>query len=229
MTTILLVEDEPGLARVIRQGLESWGYVVLSANDAPAALRLLGQSQVDLVILDWVVPALGGFEALRHLRRAAPVPLLLLAANHADAERWMGLELRVDEVLIKPFTLAGLEASVETLLHRVWRVAQIVRSDRQTSPQSLVYQGLVLNMARRQAIQDEHQLELTRLEFDLLALLLRNPGRVFSRAYLSETLCPAFNEAGCSLDEAVQGLRRKLGVLGEKLESVLGMGYRWRG
>lgn len=227
MTTILLVEDDDGLAELVLQELEQHGYQTLHAGDGLTALRLCEQQQPDLVILDWVIPALDGLDVLRRLRQDLPTPVLMLTSRTGEADRIVGLELGADDYLTKPFSMGELVARVRALLRRIERVQQIVSQDREKSAGTLVYQNLILNLDQHQAVIDGESVDLTPTEFDLLNLLVRNPGRVFSRAYLLETIWDqAYYEGDRSVDNVVLRLRKKLGEVGKNIETVWGVGYR---
>jgi DNA-binding response OmpR family regulator len=227
MTTILLVEDEVGLANVISQELEQCDYKVLHAGDGLTALHLHEQQQVDLIILDWMIPALDGLEVLQRLRQASLVPVLMLTARADESDRVIGLELGADDYLTKPFSMRELVARVRALLRRVERVRQIVSEDRAKSSQSITYQGLTLDPNQYRVTVGDDPVDLTRLEFDLLYLLLRNPGRVFSRVYLLETVWDeVYVDGDRSVDNAMLRLRKKLGDMGDVIETIWGVGYR---
>jgi DNA-binding response OmpR family regulator len=229
MTTVLLVEDEVGLAEVIIQELEQCDYKVLHAGDGLTALHLHEQQQIDLIILDWMIPALDGLEVLRRLRQASLVPVLMLTARADESDRVIGLELGADDYLTKPFSMRELVARVRALLRRVERVRQIVNEDRAKSNLSITYQGLILDPNQYRVTVGDDPVDLTRLEFDLLHLLLRNPGRVFSRVYLLETVWDEVYVGGDrSVDNAMLRLRKKLGDMGDTIETVWGVGYRLR-
>lgn len=228
-TTILLVEDETSLAQVIAQELEQQGYQVWHAGDGLTALHLHEQHRPDLVILDWMIPALDGLDVLRRLRQVSPVPVLMLTARANEANRVIGLELGADDYLTKPFSMRELVARVRALLRRMERVQQIVSEDRGKNKIPLTYSNLSLDPSQYQVTVDGEPIELTRLEFGLLHLLLRNPGRVFSRAYLLETVWDESYVGGDrSVDNAMLRLRKKLGALGDIIETVWGVGYRLR-
>jgi DNA-binding response OmpR family regulator len=228
-TTILLVEDETSLAQVIAQELEQHGYQVWRAGDGLTALRLHERHQPDLVILDWMIPALDGLDVLRRLRQVSPVPVLMLTARANEANRVIGLELGADDYLTKPFSMRELVARVRALLRRMERMQQIVSGDREKNKIPLTYYNLSLDPSQYQVTADGEPIELTRLEFGLLYLLLRNPGRVFSRAYLLETVWDeAYVGGDRSVDNAMLRLRKKLGALGDIIETVWGVGYRLR-
>jgi DNA-binding response OmpR family regulator len=227
MTTILLVEDAEDLAQVIRRELETFDYEVLVAHDGVEALRLHAEREPDLVVLDWMLPKLDGLEVLRRIRRTSPTPILMLTARGEEADRVIGLEVGADDYLTKPFSMRELLARVRALLRRIERVRQVVAADRATGGDALTYGPLQLDPQAYRASLDDRPLDLTRTEFDLLHLLLRNPGRAFSRSYLMDTVWGQSYVAGDrSVDNAILRLRRKLGDLGEAIETVWGVGYR---
>ncbi len=227
MTTILLVEDASDLARVIVHELEAVGYEVLHAADGLTALEAYERHGPDLVILDWMLPKLGGLEVLRRIRQSSAVPILMLTARDEEADRVIGLEVGADDYLSKPFGMRELIARVRALLRRIERVQQILEADRARGEAAISYGPLVLDPDAYRATLDGEPLDLTRTEFELLHLLLRNPGRAFSRSYLLDTVWGETYVAGDrSVDNAILRLRRKLGEWGEAIETVWGVGYR---
>jgi DNA-binding response OmpR family regulator len=228
MTKILLVEDAADLAQVIVRELEAAGYEVAHAADGLAALELHAEYAPDLVILDWM---LDGLEVLRRIRQSTSgaVPVLMLTARDEEADRVIGLEVGADDYLIKPFGMRELIARVRALLRRIERVQQILKADRVEADASISYGPLVLDPEAYRATLDGRLLDLTRTEFGLLHLLLRNPGRAFSRSYLLDMVWGENFVAGDrSVDNAVLRLRKKLGDWGEAIETVWGVGYRLR-
>lgn len=229
MTTILLVEDARDLAEVIVRELRALDYTVLHAVDGLAALQLHAKHEPDLIILDWMLPKLDGLEVLRQIRRESAVPILMLTARGEEADRVIGLEVGADDYLAKPFGMRELIARVRALLRRVENVQQILAADRAKAELTLTYGALSLEPDAYRATLDSDPLSLTRTEFDLLHLLLRNPGRAFSRTYLLDTVWGGNYVAGDrSVDNTVLRLRKKLGDLGEAIETVWGVGYRLR-
>jgi DNA-binding response OmpR family regulator len=227
MTTILLVEDAFDLAQVIVRELEALGYEVLHAADGVAALELHARHQPDLMILDWMLPKLDGLEVLRQIRQTSSVPILMLTARDEEADRVIGLEVGADDYLTKPFGMRELIARVRALLRRIERVQQILEADRAQSDAAVAYGPLYLDPEAYQATLDHRPLDLTRTEFELLHLLLRNPGRAFSRAYLLDMVWGETYVTGDrSVDNAILRLRRKLGSQGDAIETVWGVGYR---
>ncbi len=231
MGRILFIEDARDLAQVVRRELEGAGYEVLHAADGAAGLDLASRFRPDLIILDWMLPGLDGLEVLRRLRAEdSPLPVLMLTARSEEADRVIGLELGADDYLTKPFSMRELLARVRALLRRGERLQHLLQSDRSPGTAPLTSGNLRLYPASHEAELAGDPLELSRTEFDLLALFLRNPGRAFSRAYLMETVWgSAYVEGDRAVDNTILRLRRKLGAAGEHIETVWGMGYRWRG
>jgi DNA-binding response OmpR family regulator len=151
----------------------------------------------------------------------------MLTARAEEVDRVVGLEVGADDYLTKPFGMRELIARVRALLRRHARVAEMLAADRTEASDALQFGPLTLDPAARHARLDDAPLELTRTEFGLLHLLLRNPGRAFSRAYLHDAVWgePAV-EGDRSVDNAILRLRKKLGPLGEAIETVWGVGYR---
>lgn len=229
MTTILLVEDAEDLARVVQRELAGAGYEIVHAADGVTGLELCARENPDLVILDWMLPKLDGLEVLRQIRRTSAVPVLMLTARGEETDRVIGLEVGADDYLTKPFSMRELIARVRALLRRIERVQQILDNDRTQHAECLVYGSLKLDAEAYRATLDDEPVELTRTEFDLLHLLLRNPGRAFSRAYLLDTVWGEQYVTGDrSVDNAILRLRKKMGALGEAIETVWGVGYRLR-
>ena len=227
MATILLVEDAADLAQVVARELEAAGYRVVLAADGPAALAQFARHAPDLVILDWMLPGLDGLEVLRRIRQTSAVPVLMLTARSEEMDRVVGLEVGADDYLTKPFSVRELVARVRALLRRIAHVQQILETDREKTAVSLRYSGLELEPEGHRVSLRGRPLDLTRTEFELLQFLMRNPGRAFSRAYLLDAVWGEHYVTGDrSVDNAVLRLRKKLGDLGEAIETVWGVGYR---
>jgi DNA-binding response OmpR family regulator len=227
MDTILVVEDEEELARVVVRELQGAGYRAVHAADGEAALAVLDEAQPDLVILDWMLPGIDGLEVLCRVRRSCSVPVLMLTARGAEIDRVVGLEVGADDYVTKPFGMRELLARVRALLRRASQVHQVLAEDRRPGTAHLRYAGLELDPEGYRATLDGAPLDLTRTEFELLHFLLRSPGRAFSRSYLLDAVWGEHYIVGDrSVDNAILRLRRKLGSLGEAIETVWGVGYR---
>lgn len=229
MNTILLVEDARDLAQVVKRELEQAGFQVWLAEDGLQALAQIEARSPDLVILDWMLPKLDGLDVLRRVRQHLVAPVLMLTARSDPADRVVGLEMGADDYLVKPFHLSELVARVRALLRRSERIRQQLAQDQAPGEKILSWHVLTLDPGQRTCFVAGEALELTRIEFDLLHLLLRYPGRTFNRIYLLETV---WNVPYVSGDRAVDNtmlrLRKKLGALGDELETVRGVGYRLR-
>ena len=229
MPSILFVEDTRELARMVIQELESNGYQVQHAADGELAIQMFQRSGADLVILDWMLPKLDGLEVLRRIRQVSAVPVLMLTARKEETDRVIGLEVGADDYLTKPFGMRELVARVRALLRRIENVKAILAADRAAGETPFSCGLLQLDPGAYLAKLDGISLDLTRTEFDLLCLLARNPGRTFSRNYLLETVWGETYIAGDrSVDNAILRLRKKLESLGDAVETVWGIGYRFK-
>jgi DNA-binding response OmpR family regulator len=229
MARLLLVEDTLDLAQVIRRELEAAGYEVQHVADGLAAVEAHARNQPDLIILDWMLPQLDGLEVMRRVRQASATPILMLTARSEEADRVIGLEMGADDYLTKPFSMRELVARVRAMLRRAEVIQQTLHADQQGGTTPITRGLLRLDPDAHQVTLDGAAVDLSPTEFALLHLLLRNPGRAFSRTYLLDTL---WNEpylgGDRSVDNTVLRLRKKLGEIGESIETVWGVGYRLR-
>ncbi len=229
MTTILLVEDAFELAQAIIRELETNGYRMLHASDGLEALHLHTCEHPALVILDWMLPKLDGLEVLCRIRQSAPTPVLMLTARGEETDRVVGLEVGADDYLTKPFSMRELIARVRALLRRTEMIQQILSADHSTTSEILSYHTLSLDPQSHMAMLHAIPLDLSPTEFALLHLLLRSPGRAFSRSYLLDTVWGETYVGGDrSVDNTILRLRKKLGSLGDDIETIWGVGYRLR-
>jgi DNA-binding response OmpR family regulator len=226
LARILIVEDEVSLSDLIRSHLEKEGHGVEQAFDGHEAVAAADRARPDLVILDWMLPGLDGLTVCRELRRKHLMPILMLTARGDVADRVTGLEVGADDYLGKPFSIVELAARVAALLRRVALDTASTSSD---PAQPLTFATLVLDLAGHRATLAGKSLDLSRREMDLLELLLRHPGRTFSRDFLLERLWGSdFDGLDRAVDTQMVRLRRKLGDLGVCMETVWGVGYRFR-
>jgi DNA-binding response OmpR family regulator len=229
MPTILLVEDTADLAEVVRRELVAAGYDVIVAADGLAGIEQFQRHAPELVILDWMLPKRDGLDVLRVIRQGSTTPVLMLTARGEEADRVIGLELGADDYLPKPFGMRELLARVRALLRRSEVTRALLKSDQTPAAEGLAYGGLLLDPAAHRATLDGEPLDLSPTEFQLLVLLVRSPGRAFGRAYLLDTVWGQQYVGGDrTVDNAMLRLRKKLGPLGDALETVWGVGYRLR-
>jgi DNA-binding response OmpR family regulator len=228
VATILVVEDERELNTLIRRHLEDEGHRVLQAFDGPSALGLGQQDRPDLVILDWMLPGLDGLEVCRRLRRNSIVPILMLTARAEEVDRVLGLEVGADDYLTKPFSIRELLARVRAIFRRIELQSSQAGSPELGTP-VLVDGPLRIDVGEHVASVEGRTVELTPKEFDLLALLVRNPGRAFARDYLLDKVW-GYEYGGLdtrTVDTHVLRLRKKLASVGDRIETVWGVGYRF--
>ena len=187
--TILVVDDEAAVRRVLVMRLQLAGYTVLCAEDGEQALELFHWNSPDLVVLDVMLPKLDGFAVCRRLRAESCVPIIFLSAVDAISEKGAGLDLGADDYLPKPFSPKELEARIATILRRVGRGTAEVESREIPTGQGVLRLGeLVVDTNRRQVNRGAERINLTYTEFSLLELLFRDPGRVVPRAEILEQL-----------------------------------------
>ena len=187
--TILVVDDEAAVRRVLVMRLQLAGYTVVCAEDGEHALELFHRESPDLVVLDVMLPKLDGFAVCRRLRAESCVPIIFLSAVDAISEKVAGLDLGADDDLPKPFSPKELEARIATILRRVGRGTAEVESREIPTGQGVLRLGeLVVDTNRRQVNRGAERINLTYTEFSLLELLFREPGRVVPRAEILEQL-----------------------------------------
>ena len=187
--TILVVDDEPAVRRVLVMRLQLSGYRVICAEDGEQALEMFHSESPDLIVLDVMLPKLDGFAVCRRLRAESCVPIIFLSAVEAISERVAGLDLGADDYLPKPFSPKELEARIATILRRVGRGNAEVESREIPTGQGVLCLGdLIVDTNRRQVTRAGERINLTYTEFSLLELLFREPGRVVPRAEILEQL-----------------------------------------
>jgi two-component system, OmpR family, response regulator len=221
--TILLVDDEDAVQKLLTYPLEHEGFRVVQARDGEEALRRFEGEQVDLVVLDLMLPKLDGLEVCRRLRASSSVPIIMLTARDDELDKVVGLELGADDYITKPFSIREFRSRVRALLRRAALGAHDGGRDQ------LVVEGLTLDLAKRTTTLDGRAIELTYVEFELLRSLAARPGRVFSRQALLQSLWGdyAYREPR-TIDVHVRHLREKLDDM-ELIQTVRGVGYRLRG
>jgi two-component system response regulator MprA len=219
---VLVVDDEPRMLSMMRRVLEADGYGVMLAGDGRAALEMLRSNEpIDLMILDVMMPDLDGFEVCRTARRESLVPILMLTARDAGADKVAGLDFGADDYVVKPFENDELLARVRALLRRSQpRQVEILR-----------FQDVELVPSEREARRGDEVLELTAREYDLLELFLRNPRQVLTREQILQEVW-GFDYLGDSnlVDVRIKYLRDKLESGGRTrvIQTVRGAGYALR-
>ena len=229
---ILVVDDEPPIVELVTGYLEREGWIVAQALDGVAALEAARADPPDVVVLDVMLPGLDGIEVCRRLRTFSDTYVLMLTARGEEIDRIMGLTVGADDYMVKPFSPRELVARVKALLRRPRSVGGLQAADLGVDGASRAPDGLEVDEARRSVRVDGAPVELTALEFNLLAVLAREPGLVRTRATLLEQVW-GVEYAGDDhlLDVHIANLRRKLGdesAAPRFVETVRGVGYRLR-
>jgi DNA-binding response OmpR family regulator len=226
-STILLVDDEDAIQKLLAYPLERDGFRVLQARDGEEALALFDNQRVDLVVLDLMLPKLDGLEVCKRLRNGSDVPIIMLTARGDELDKVLGLELGADDYITKPFSIREFRSRVRALLRRA-------AAPRRTGADGevLVAGELRLDPARRTVQVAGKPVQLTYVEFELLRAFVSSPGRVFSREMLLRALWgdSAYREPR-TIDVHVRHLREKLERdprEPEYLLTVRGVGYRFR-
>ena len=224
MPTILLIEDENDLARVAQSYLEKAGLSVLTAARGDTGLSLYIQSKPDLVLLDLNLPGMDGLDVAREIRRRGDVPIIMVTARVEETDRLIGLELGADDYILKPYSPRELVARVRAVLRRAGH------------PQSISHRfqegELEVDLEAHSVLRDGQAVELTPTEFNLLAVLIAQPGRVFSRLQLLEAAQGvAYEGYERTVDAHIKNLRAKLEIDPKEpqfIETVFGVGYRFK-
>jgi len=226
MAKILVVDDEEALLRLITHNLEREGYQTIAAADGLKAIEILRQERPDLLILDLMLPGISGLDICRRLRQEQyDVPILMLTARDEEIDKVLGLEMGADDYVTKPFGVRELMARVKAILRRRQRT-EIVDDGK-------IYRAgkVTVNMDAYQAYLNGEEVELTLKEFELLSLLIRNPGRVLKREYILDTIWGYDVETGSRvLDVHISKLREKLEEDTRRpiyIKTIRGIGYKF--
>ncbi len=227
MALVLVVEDEVDLRQVMRDRLVADGHEVVVADSGASAMAAVSTRMPDVVLLDWMLPDMDGLAVCRRLRQQHLMPIIMVTARGDEVDRVLGLEVGADDYLVKPFSLRELLARVRAMLRRV-----DLEGRRQGggggAAEKIRFGPLTVDTASHSASLDGNPMHLTRKEFELLTVLVANPGRAFSREFLVERLWGNdFEGYARAVDTHVTRLRKKLGPLGEQIVTVWGVGYRF--
>lgn len=224
MTSILVIEDEQELANVLRSYLEKAGYNVTTAQRGDTGLSAWERQAPDLVILDLNLPGLDGLHVAREIRRQANTPLIMVTARVGESDRLLGLELGADDYIVKPYSPREVVARVKAVLRR--------SSPEEQTAQRWQSGDLLVDQASHSVSRAGDTVDLTPTEFNLLAALISQPGRVFTRLQLLEAAQgSAYDGYERSVDAHIKNLRAKIERdprQPQYVETVFGVGYRFR-
>ena len=227
-STILLVDDEDSIQKLLAYPLEREGYRVLQARDGEEALERFASERVDLVVLDIMLPKLDGLEVCKRLRAESEVPIIMLTARDDELDKVLGLELGADDYITKPFSIREFRSRIRAVLRR----ATLVAEQREQSAGAIITDGLAIDPAKRAVTVGDASVQLTYVEFEVLHTLALHPGRVYTRQSLLEAVWgdSAYREPR-TIDVHIRHLREKIEADPREpayIFTVRGVGYRFR-
>ena len=230
---VLIVEDDQTLLEVLRYNMSKEGYEVTTAADGTTALALARSERPDLIILDVMLPELGGLEVCRIVRREGmTVPILMLTARAEEIDKVLGLELGADDYMTKPFSIRELLSRVRAMLRRVEMVQQDTALPEQAMPK-LCFGELEIDISRHQVSRRGEVIEMSPRAFELLAFLARNRGQAFSRDQLLDRVWGySYGGDTRTVDVHIRWLRQKIEIdpgSPQHLLTVRGVGYKFEG
>ncbi|TDF95029.1 response regulator transcription factor [Paenibacillus piri] len=223
---VLVVDDDPNVREIIRLYFEKQHIEMIEAQDSFVALEMMEKEAPDIVILDVMMPVMDGYEACREIRKRYETPIIMLTAKGEEFDRVLGLELGADDYVTKPFSPRELTARIKAIFRRMQPRKQ---SEEAEAPQSYEFDGLTINVERREVIAGSEKLTLRPKEFDLLAHMAKSPGSVFTREQLLEQVW-GYDYIGDirTVDVHVKKLREKLNpYVNDCIQTVWGVGYKF--
>jgi len=223
MSRVLVVDDDPGIVKLVRAYLEQAGYSVLTAQEGKKALHIARHDKPDLVILDLMLPEMDGWDVCRALRKESDVPIIMLTARVEESDKLIGLELGADDYVTKPFSPRELVARVRSVLRRAQGMPP--------KPERISLGEITIDLSRHSVEVAGQPVELTPTEFDLLATMMEDPGRAFTRSQLLESVQGyAYDGYERTIDVHVKNLRQKIGEDAgspQRIKTVYGIGYKF--
>jgi len=218
--TVLVVDDETRMRKLLKDFLRQKEYNVLEANDGEEALEIFeeNQNKIDLILLDVMMPKLDGWSVLRQIRQKSKVPVIMLTARGEEQDELFGFELGVDEYISKPFSPKILVARVQAILNRVKRIENEIKE----------YGGISIDKAGRTILVDGKQVEFSLREYELLTYLIENEKIALSRDKILNSVWN-YDYYGDSrtIDSHIKKIRHKLGKKGKYIETIRGIGYKF--
>lgn len=219
LATILVVDDEPDMRRLIRSFLVAEGYSVLEATNGMDALDLVKKTTIDLMLLDVMMPFVNGYTVTKEVRKTSNMPIIFLSARGDEWDKVKGLRFGADDYLVKPFHSGELIARIETVLRR---------SNQSAHKNILLKAGpIIIDETNHEVYLEGTKIVLTRKEFDLLALLVANQNKLLTRTLLMETVWGMeYSGTERTVDTHIKTLRLKLHTAGSFIKTVRGLGYK---
>lgn len=225
MKKVLIVEDNRRVAKLIQSYLEKEGYTATLAYDGAKAMREFHNNQLDLLILDIMLPEKSGLEIAKEVRKTSTVPIIMITAKSEENDKLKGLSIGADDYIVKPFSPKEMVARVNAIFRRVdFDIGQPVKHI-----EKIEYKGLLLIPERREVFYHNKAIDLTALQFNLLIILTNSPGQVFSRTMLLEKIDADEEIFERTIDAHIKNMRKAFGEPGKKdglIKTVFGVGYK---
>lgn len=220
--TVLLVEDERRLREIVSDYFRNEGFEVIEAEDGKKALELFAEHEIDLIMLDIMLPEIDGWSVCRRIRKESAVPIIMLTARSDEDDTLLGFELGADEYVTKPFSPKVLVARAKTLLKRADGVVGVAEEN------AMSLAGIEVNRLSRTVLVDGEEIILTHKEFELLVYLMENKGIVLSRQHLLDQLWGyEYYGDDRTVDTHIKKLRNKLGDKAKHIGTVIRVGYKF--
>lgn len=223
MSKVLVVDDDPGIVKVVRAYLEQEGFQVLVGYDGKKAMQIARNDKPDLVVLDLMLPEMDGWDVCRALRKESDVPIIMLTARVEESDKLIGLELGADDYVTKPFSPRELVARVRSVLRRIQGAPP--------KPERISRGEITVDVSRHAVAVRGEPVDLTPTEFDLLAVLMQDAGRSFTRSQLLEQVQGyAYEGYERTIDVHIKNLRQKIETdprNPQHIKTVYGVGYRF--
>lgn len=221
---ILIIEDDKHISKLVKYNAEKAGYDCTIVDDGEEALDVLGKQGADLIILDIMLPKMDGFEVCRLIKqdpKLKNIPVIMLTAKGEEVDRIVGLELGADDYVVKPFSPRELVLRIKAILKR---------GKLEESPKDIIeIESLVINVPKHRVTVNNKEVELTPIEFKLLVNLIERKGRIQSRDQLLSDVWDMHADVFTrTVDTHIKRLREKLGLMGDQIETVRGLGYRFK-
>ncbi len=228
---ILIAEDDADIVELLRLYLTNEGFEVLSAPNGEEALRILDETKIDLAVLDIMMPKMDGYELTKRIRAAGNLPVLILSARNMDSDKILGLDLGADDYMTKPFNPLEVVARINSNLRRAYDLNDNVQRQQDTGGKMLEVGGLRLHTDTFVLTKDGAEVMLTPTEYKILALLMRSPGRVFTKAQIYENISgdPYFESDDNTMMVHISNLRDKIEDDPKKpryIKTIRGLGYK---
>lgn len=221
MSTILLVDDDPKIRDIIKEYMAIGDFTLLEASDGLEALKRVEENQIDLIVLDVMMPKLDGWQTLREIRKSHRIPVIMLSARGEEYDKLLGFEMGVDDYVVKPFSPRELLARIKAVLARA--TTPVTDSD-----SKLIFDGLILDANARTVDREGERLSLTPKEYELLYFLMQNPRHAFSREQLLSAVWGYdFYGDDRTVDTHIKMLREHLGDYRNFIVTVWGVGYKF--